>query len=165
MDCFDSPFGKYQLQRLPLRPKETLRACDAADELLLKQLAENGKPSVSDNILILNDSFGALACNLHHNQTSSWGDSYLAHKATEHNFNFNQLEPTPKNITSTETPDESYSLVLVKIPKTLALLEHQLIGLKSCITEDTQVIAAGMVKYLHKSHYKLFEESNCTYVM
>ena len=32
--------GEFQLARYPLRQKETLRAWDAADEYLLKQIAE-----------------------------------------------------------------------------------------------------------------------------
>ena len=48
--------------------------------------------------------------------------------------------------------------MLIKVPKTLALLEHQLITLNHHISDDTVIIAGGMVKYLQKSHQQLFDK-------
>ena len=53
--------GEFELNRLPKRPVELLRAWDAADEYLLNTLAEDLKPPADARIVIFNDSFGALA--------------------------------------------------------------------------------------------------------
>ncbi|OYV21380.1 MAG: Ribosomal RNA large subunit methyltransferase G, partial [Methylococcaceae bacterium NSP1-1] len=44
--------GVFELNRLPKRPLELLRAWDAADEYLLNMLAEGMKPSADTRILI-----------------------------------------------------------------------------------------------------------------
>ncbi len=157
MDFLTSPFATIQLQRLPLRHKETLRAWDSADELLLHHL-ESISPDSTTSMLVVNDNFGALACSLRNYSVCSWSDSYLAHKATTHNAQLNQLTPKLTLLPSTQTPTGTFQLVLIKIPKTLALLEHQLIELIPCIDSNTVIIAAGMVKYLQASHYALFEK-------
>jgi 16S rRNA (guanine1207-N2)-methyltransferase len=59
---------------------------------------------------------------------------------------------------STQTPPESTPLVLIKVPKSLALLEHQLIRLKPLLTEHCQVIVAGMVKTMPSSLWKMLEK-------
>jgi len=48
-------------------------------------------------------------------------------------------------------------LVLIKVPKTLALLEDELIRLRPHLTASTQVIVAGMIKSLPPSVWKLLE--------
>ena len=50
-----------------------------------------------------------------------------------------------------------FDLVLIKAPKTLALLEDELIRLRPHLTASTQVIVAGMIKALPPSIWKLLE--------
>ena len=50
-----------------------------------------------------------------------------------------------------------YACVLIRVPKTLALLEEQLIRLQTQITPDTIIIAAGMIKHLPRSAGDLLE--------
>jgi 16S rRNA (guanine1207-N2)-methyltransferase len=50
-----------------------------------------------------------------------------------------------------------FAWVLVKVPKTLALLEAQLLRLRPHVTAGTQVILAGMVKNLPASVWALVE--------
>ena len=57
--------GEFELNRLPKRPLELLRAWDAADEYLLNTLTDELKPLNNTRLLIFNDSFGALAVALH----------------------------------------------------------------------------------------------------
>ena len=54
-----SAFGSFALYRYPRRKREQLRAWDAADEYLLKLVAEDR--DVAQQPLICNDQFGALA--------------------------------------------------------------------------------------------------------
>ena len=155
---FFSPFGNFELNRLPLRKKETLRAWDAADEYLLKHLAEDDSfPSAKERLLLVNDQFGALACHLSQFDCVSWSDSLLCHLASQHNLKQNQLPESLTCLPSTELPSGQFSTVLIKLPKTLALLEQQLIQLRPFCHTGTRIIAAGMVKHIQTSALALFE--------
>lgn len=159
MDQLSTPFGNYSLQRLPNVTNTPLRAWDAADEYLLNYLYENKLPaSTSSKLLIINDQFGALDCALHEYTTESWSDSYQSHLATQLNHQQNQLTDTTHYTPSTESPKNKPDLIIIKTPKTLALLEDQLIKLKPQITPDTKIITAGMVKHIHTSTLEIFEK-------
>ena len=54
--------GEFELNRLPKRPLELLRAWDAADEYLLNTLAEDLKPSADTRILIVNCQVSLGCC-------------------------------------------------------------------------------------------------------
>ena len=56
-----APQGSFTLQRRPRRRRELLRAWDAADEYLLREVAEQIQPGAGMGVLVVNDSFGALA--------------------------------------------------------------------------------------------------------
>ncbi|UTW45603.1 methyltransferase [bacterium SCSIO 12696] len=164
MDTFDSPYGPIGLTRYPAHPKDTLRAWDAADEYLVNYLAEQPGINPNSQVLILNDSFGALAVTLCTGfpglQPISIGDSWLSHRGTDHNLTANQLSPEAVKLhSSLEWPklEQTFNLVVIKIPKSLSLLEDQLHRLQQFISVDTVVVAASMVKYLHNSHLTLFE--------
>ena len=86
MPILETPYARLDLVRQPEQPNEPLQAFDAADEYLLAQLHEQGLPTGS-RVLVLNDSFGALACALaQHVQVTSSGDSHLARLALEKNL-------------------------------------------------------------------------------
>ncbi len=167
MDILSTAFGRLRLTRSPhaasrIKAAANLRAWDAADELLLNYLADNKLPKKSSRVLIINDSFGALACSLATYQPCSWNDSSVSLNAATHNYTVNNLESGQHNTLETLSSTSNFignaELVLIKIPKTLALLEHQLIALQGHITGETVIIAAGMVKYLGKSYLQLFEK-------
>ena len=150
--------GEFELNRLPKRPLELLRAWDAADEYLLNVLAEDLKPMADARILIFNDSFGALAVALSSLQPQAVSDSFLSQQATRLNLVGNGLpEGSVKLINSLEDMEGLFDLVLIKVPKTLALLEDQLIRLHPHLKPSTQVIVAGMIKTLPPSIWKLLE--------
>jgi len=78
MPLLDSPFAQLDLIRQPEQHNDPLQAFDAADEYLLSYLAEQ-QPSAATRVLVLNDSFGALAASLEGRvQVTSSGDSFLA---------------------------------------------------------------------------------------
>ena len=131
----------------------------------MRYIAENNSVNNTSNkgknsVLLINDAFGALAVNLHELSVDSWSDSYLSQLALAHNFEQNELASPPSFISSTTNPaaDKSYDLVIIKIPKTMALLEDQLIRLKAYIRPDTRIIAAAMSKHIHASTLALFEK-------
>jgi 16S rRNA (guanine1207-N2)-methyltransferase len=150
--------GEFELNRLPKRPLELLRAWDAADEYLLKVLAEDLQTSADARILIVNDSFGALAVALNTFQPQAVSDSYLSQEATRLNLGANNLpEHSVTLINSLEPLEGHFDLVLIKVPKTLALLEDQLIRLQPHLLPSTAIIVAGMIKTLPPSVWKLLE--------
>jgi len=150
--------GQFALNRLPKRPNELLRAFDAADEYLLDYVAESVQPTQDAKILLLNDSFGALAVALHAWQPWAMSDSFLSQQATRLNLLKNGLQLSGVNLlSSVDALTGIFDLVLIKVPKTLALLEDQLIRLHPHLTATSQVIVAGMVKTLPANVWKLLE--------
>ena len=144
---FSTPQGDFDLERYPVARNTTLRAWDAADAFLLGHVADVLTGAVSSEITVLNDAFGALTVALSadrtvgpRNQVNFVSDSHLAWLAMLGNLARNGMakpsEPEPGG------PD----LVLVKIPKTLALLETQLVQLRQAITPKTVIVGGGMTR-------------------
>ncbi len=159
METLHCPQGEFQLARYPARKSETLRAWDAADEYLLNHLTDEGILKPASRILILNDSFGALTVALAPHQPQMMGDSYLGYAGCMANAKANAIEEASLQLfTSTATLAGEYDLVLIKITKSLALLEDQLHRIRPHITADTAIVAGGMVKNIHTSTLKLFEK-------
>ena len=150
------PQGDFELERNPR--DELLQAWDAADEFLLTHLDEIKVLSRHGKLLILNDAFGALAVALANHPVYSWNDSFLAQQALRDNLRANgypvdQVKTNP----GINFPTVAVDCVLIKIPKTLALLEHQLYALRRVLYNDTHIFAAGMARNIHRSTLDLFE--------
>lgn len=152
MQACNTPFGALQLDRYPETRNPTLQPFDTADLYLLQQLADASAPA--GPILVINDQFGTLACALALAglQVHSWTDSFLAQQALINNLQSNGLKPDAvRSYSSQETPEGPYARVLVKVPKSLSLLEDQLSRLRERLTDDAQVNAGAMVKHLPHS--------------
>nr|WP_236725775.1 methyltransferase [Candidatus Reidiella endopervernicosa] len=152
------PQASVVLKRLPKRRRELLRAWDAADEYLLNHLNEQQLPVAGSRVAIVNDSFGALAVTLAEYAPTAISDSWLSQAATRMNLQENGLADSAVTLLSAlDELQGEFDLVLIKVPKTLALLEHQLIELAPHLTPTSQLIFAGMVKLLPSSVWKLIE--------
>lgn len=162
MEIFKVSQGEFQLARYPCRKKELLRAWDASDEYLLNYFYDEYGDLARQqklNILIVNDGFGALATALANHNITVWTDSWITRESIQQNIIRNELSlDNVQIINSIETPEGYFDLVLIKIPKSLALLEDQLIRIAPLITLATKFISAGMVKSIHTSTLKLFEK-------
>ena len=158
MPIFSTPFAQLDLLRYPEQPNSPLQAFDAADQYLLNNLNTRDLGS-NTRCLVLNDNFGALAASLVTQMTvHSSGDSFLAHQALRNNLAHNQLKPSAVEIIQSDQPfNGPYDCVLIRVPKTLALLEEQLIRLQSQIHTNSIIIAAAMVKHLPRSAGDLME--------
>lgn len=157
MPILDTPFARLDLIRQPEQANEPLQAFDAADEYLLAHLHQQGLPATA-RVLVLNDSFGALAASLAGQaQIVSSGDSHLAHLALDKNLKRNDL-PAVSFVPASEQAQGPFDRVLVRVPKTLALLEEQLIRLHGQLAPGAQVIAAAMVKHLPRAAGDLLEK-------
>jgi 16S rRNA (guanine1207-N2)-methyltransferase len=155
---FSAAQGQFILNRVPLRPHETLRAWDAADELALDYLNENHNNALIDSarVLIVNDQFGALSIALNKTQLSNWSDSFIAHQAVQFNSKQNDMPPV-QCISSIADLNGTYDFVIIKVQKSLAQLEDQLHRLRPHLTANTVIIGCSMVKMLHNSTLALFE--------
>ncbi|KTT41590.1 50S rRNA methyltransferase [Pseudomonas oryzihabitans] len=158
MPSLVSPFATLELDRQPPRRDDPLQAFDAADEYLLQQVAESGLDPAA-RVLVLNDAFGALAASLAgHARVTSSGDSHLAALALQANLARNGLAADAVNfVPASEATSGPFDLVLVRVPKTLALLEEQLIRLHGQLAPGARVIAAGMLKHLPRAAGDLLE--------
>lgn len=153
------PQGDFKLYRYPYSKSEKLRAWDAADEYVLRHIDEHIGAEASLNILIINDGFGALAIPLcENNKVTVWSDSFLTEQGISENLNLNKISRNNYNFkNSIEMPAGDFDLVIMKVPKSHALLEDQLKRLSSQLCNSPVFIAAAMVKNVHTSTLKLFE--------
>ena len=157
MEHLDVPQGSFELARHPVRTNETLRAWDAADELVLRHVAS--LTSAADaSILVVNDAWGTLAVALAPVRPWSLGDSALSHAGACVNAARNAVDPASlRQLGSLDPLPERVDIAIVKIPKTTALLEDQLRRIRPSLHADSVVVGAAMAKHLHSSTLALFE--------
>ncbi|MFK7702164.1 methyltransferase [Pseudomonas caspiana] len=159
MPLLVTPLAQLDLIRQPEQQDEPLQAFDAADEYLLNYVAERGL-TLQSKVLVLNDSFGALAASLaQHATVTSSTDSYLAAHGLQKNLVRNGMAYNAVTLVpASEAIVGPFDWVLIRVPKTLALLEEQLIRLQGQLAPEAQVVAAAMVKHLPRSAGDLLEE-------
>lgn len=155
-DRMKTPWSELTLTRFPADPRERLRAWDASDEYLLGHLAESGT-DLSGTVVIVGDRWGALTTALAPHRPTQITDSFLAQEATRANLRrAGADEDSVRLLTTQDAPPERVDVLLVRVPKSLALLEDQLLRL-AALREGTVVVGSGMVKEIHTSTLKLFE--------
>ena len=155
---FDAPGGPLQLRRFPRREGELLRAWDAADDYLLQHLQDEA--GADGAVWVINDGFGALTVALAAagRPVCMSSDSWLAHESTRANLRDNGLaEASAQLLDSLEPPTMPVTTVLVKIPKSLALLEDQLHRIRPHVGSGVRIVGAGMTKSIHLSTLGLFD--------
>ena len=159
MALFSNAFAQLDLQRQPEQADEPLQAFDAADEYLLNHLHAQGLAADS-HVLLLNDNFGALACSLAGRcQLTASGDSHLGCIALQRNLERNQLATESVSfVPASGTAKGPFDRVLIRVPKTLALLEEQRIRLQGQLAPGAQVVAGAMLKHLPRSAGELLEQ-------
>lgn len=157
MSHVDDGFRSLTLKRFPQTDDvNPLLAWEAADEYLLQQLDET---EIRGPVLILNDTFGALSCALAEHSPYSIGDSYLSELGTRENLRHNGIaESSVTFLDSTADYPQAPGVVLIKVPKTLALPEQQLRALRKVVTAQTRIIAGAKARDIHTSTLELFEK-------
>jgi 16S rRNA G1207 methylase RsmC len=152
------------LERFPLgQINRSLQAWDAADEYIITYLNSdfegvkfNNNPH---NVLIFNDAFGALTCNLVEHNVFCVNDSYISQQGIKLNLEKNKINSEKISyLTSTDKLPSNIDFILFKIPKTKALLIDQLTQISSTYNERTTFIAADRAKEIHSSTLKLFDK-------
>ena len=135
------------------------QAWDAADEYLIEYVQQHIPDIQSQSLSIYNDDFGALACWFAAAKPIWVSDSYVAKQACIQNLNENNLPvELIRFFNSVDNIESKVDVVLLKIPKTNAMLEQQLIDLQNRVCANTQIIAAGKASLIPKSMLGLFEK-------
>ncbi|MFF5565634.1 methyltransferase [Streptomyces sp. NPDC012623] len=169
MNRLTTPWGDLGLTRFPDHPRETLRAWDAADEYLLRHLAgtDTEPADLSGAVAVVGDRWGALTTALAARRLElpapgplvQITDSYLTQRATRANLARAGVgEDSVRLRSARDTPPERIDLLLIRVPKSLALLEDQLHRLAPAVHSGTVVVATGRVTEIHTSTLKLFEQ-------
>jgi len=152
------PLANFQLERYPIEQDNQLRAWDAADEFLLQHINEDQSFNTSSRVLILNDSFGVLTLALSKNQPVFGNDSFLSHQSCLFNLKLHSINKNEIQFcNSLQALQGMFDFVLIKLPKSSALLEFQLFQIREHINVKSKIITAGMSKNIHSSTLKLFE--------
>ncbi|WP_413699331.1 methyltransferase [Psychromonas sp. KJ10-10] len=150
------------LHRHPRHKKETLQAWDSADEYLINHFTENelqNQLGEEGQLLIINDSFGALSCFFQQLKRTTITDSYLSLSSIKLNMQRNNCNEENFLIQDClQTFPENVKVVLIKVPKTNAYLEYLLQQLREVISADTIVVATGKVNMIHNSTLDIFEK-------
>ncbi|CAM5303869.1 Ribosomal RNA large subunit methyltransferase G OS=Streptomyces violarus OX=67380 GN=rlmG PE=3 SV=1 [Streptomyces violarus] len=156
-DRMTTPWGELALTRFPEDPRDRLRAWDASDEYLLRYLAQEGVP-LSGTVVVVGDRWGALVTALAEHRPAQITDSHLTQEATRANLARHGVEPGAVRLLTTQDPPPGrVDVLLVRVPKSLALLEDQLLRLAPAVHAGTVVVGTGMVKEIHTSTLRLFE--------
>lgn len=158
-DRMTTPWAELALTRFPEDPRDRLRAWDASDEYLLKHLAEHERElPPAGTVVVLGDRWGALVTALAGHRPVQITDSHLGQEATRANLARNGVETgAVRLLTTRDEPPGRIDVLLVRVPKSLALLEDQLLRLAPAVHEGTVVVGTGMVKEIHTSTLQLFE--------
>lgn len=164
MHRFSTPWGDLDLVRHPADPRDQLRAFDAADDYLLRHLAgeepyQRGTEQAGTTVL-LGDRWGALATALAARDAGGAlvqiTDSFLGRQATRANLRRIGAEDRVALLTTRDAPPERIDVLLVRVPRSLALLEDQLHALAPAVHAGTTVVGAGMTTEIHTSTLALF---------
>ncbi|CAN5286490.1 methyltransferase [soil metagenome] len=156
----DGPWGPLHLHRLPYRPRSGLRAWDAADAHALQHLADRG--AAPQRCLVVGDRYGAIGIALAQRfgdaEVTIMADSSLAHRGAETNAVRNGLAADRIGLaTSLDQPVGPLDLVVLRVPRSLAMLEDQLRRIRPALGPDSTVLGTGMAKHVHTSTLQCIE--------
>jgi 16S rRNA G1207 methylase RsmC len=157
---FVHPWGDLHLDRFPLTRDYSLQAFDAADAYALKELESLLESDQPRTLWILNDDFGALSLSLSAHRVIWLGDLWSARHAMQLNAATNGLyAPEAHWINALPANLPKPDLVLVKIPKSLDLLDDQLRRIMPYLDPQTPILALGMSRHVHNSTLACFEKA------
>src|SRR5687768_16166600 len=101
MNRLTTSWGGFDLARFPDDPRDPLRAWDAADEYVLRQLKgdaplqgieDSGPTDLSGTVVVVGDRWGALATSLAEHSPVQITDSFLGQQATRANLARNGVD-------------------------------------------------------------------------
>jgi len=148
------------LDRFPAgQVNRSLQAWDAADEYIINYINDHELLTDNKKILVVNDSFGAISCNLSQHKVYCINDSYTSQMGIKLNIEQNYIsEENFTYLTSIDELPENIDLILYKIPKSKSLLIDQLNQISTQYNQNTIFVATDKAKDIHSSTLKLFEK-------
>ena len=144
----------YNFIRLPKQHHHSLKAWNAADELLIKEIIGLEGPH-----LICNDAFGYLTCHVNGQKTMVVTDLKSQDEAIKINAKNNGV-PLPESAfyKLTDLLPETANIALLKIPKSNSLFETYLQFIHQNLTDEGKVYCGFMTKYFSKGMLKSAEQ-------
>ncbi|NOQ70633.1 MAG: methyltransferase [Crocinitomix sp.] len=136
-----------KLKRIPATDHPSLRAWNAADELMVDEM-----PTKEKTLGIYNDGFGYISCQLANQNPIIITDLKSQEVAIKTNATANQIEldATHFFLLKDELPKQ-LGIAYLKIPKSLALFETYLQHIHANLLDDGKVICGFMTKYFNKN--------------
>lgn len=158
----DAPAGPLTLAR-PGEGDASLRAWDAADELLLQEAFARLEPSRQPRVLVIDDQFGALTLGLQPFQPDLVADSATLPAALADNAGLNPGLASLPEVRSWRTPpDARYDAVVLRIPRHADYLAWLLRWVNDVLAEDGLLLAGGMIKHLPDRGVDVFAQAVTT---
>ncbi|MBW0146710.1 class I SAM-dependent methyltransferase [Marinobacter arenosus] len=155
----DYPDGQLSLSR-PGGGDPSLRAWDAADELLLQEVFQRVDAGKAPKVLVVDDQFGALALGLHRYQPDLVADSATLAEALAHNARINPGAADGVSVRSWLNPPEGvYDVVIVRIPRHADYLAWLLRWANGILKPDGVLLAGGMIKHLPDRGVEVFAQA------
>lgn len=138
----------------------TLRAWDAADELLLASGRNAASGGTEPRVLIVDDHFGALSFGLSSLSPVVVADSASLIAALEENASLNPSLMAPCHVHSWINPPEGpFDLVVMRIPRQVDYLGWLLRWLNGVMADSGVLLAGGMIKHLPARSVDVFAEA------
>ncbi|MFK8045599.1 MAG: class I SAM-dependent methyltransferase [Crocinitomicaceae bacterium] len=144
----------HEFIRLPKQHHHSLKAWNAADELIIKEISE-----LKGRFLICNDAFGYLTCNASAHSPMVVTDLKSQHEAIVTNAKNNSIKLLKDSFFNlTDKLPELADTALLKIPKSNSLFETYLQYIHENLADNGQVYCGFMTKYFSKGMIKIAEK-------
>lgn len=135
-----------KITRYPPTENRSLRAWNAGDEYVLKQL-EN-RDFTPETVAISNDRFGYLSCHLHHLRPLIIADRYSQKISIQKNMKSNGIEPDLLQWYSPlDTLPEKLTLGIIGVPKSMDIFRLYLQQLHASLDSNGTAICPFMTRH------------------
>jgi len=156
------PDGSLSLVR-PGGGDKSLRAWDAADELLLETATSILQDQPHARVLIVDDQFGALSLGLARFSPELVADNAGLSEALALNARVNpSVTDVPSATSWQDPPDGPFDLVVLRIPRQADYLAWLLRWLNGVLAGQGRILAGGMIKHLPDRSVDVFAEAVVT---
>ncbi|WP_449285352.1 class I SAM-dependent methyltransferase [Marinobacter sp. PE14] len=138
----------------------TLRAWDAADELLLEEAIGAASALGAPRVLVVDDQFGSLSLGLSALSPTVVADSAVLPVALARNASLNPKVAPPESVfTWISPPQGPFDLVVLRIPRQADYLAWLLRWLNCVMADSGVLLAGGMIKHLPARSVDVFAEA------
>lgn len=148
-----SPLGSFSVRRYPARKHDPLQAWEGADLLLHERVL----PQLGARPLLVNDSFAAIAVGVERERCYHYTDSIISHYAYQQNLSAAQ-RASYQLLPCSAPPADDFTDVVLKVPKSLSLLDYQLAQLAAVIRTPVAIYAAAKSKLFSPAVRQLFAQ-------